>query len=381
MPTATVGEKRVRLEPLWVRVDRNRGKLGAFIVAFIGGSAVLLTAALVALPGWLLGWGAAQIELSTWDEWFGVYPWVVAGALVLMLAVGGFICAVQLANAQDWVRNRFAGRAWGKGDPATLADAVEQMSIAAGIVAPELMVLDVPTINALALGTNRKRPVIAVTAGFLSELSADEQKAVVATLIARICAGDILFGTALAALMGPLKAIRETRKGAKAAGAGAAGCLGDSCTSGCSSGDGCSEVGGCADGASGCADFDSDVAGGCVGALVIALFLAFVIMVTYTAVVAAAWIVTLWGRALHRTSYEKADAEGMLLLKDPAPMLSALRKVVTSATEVGDGDPSYDGVFYAPTSGTTRIEPDERRRYERLREVLGTDGLAAAPLE
>jgi len=362
-----------------VRVDRNRGKLATFIVAFIGGSAVLLTAALVALPGWLLGWGAAQIELSTWDEWFGAYPWWVGGALVLMLALGGLICAVQLANAQDWVRNRFSGRAWAKSDPAGLADAVEQMSIAAGITAPELMVLDVPTVNALALGTSRKRPVIAVTAGFLSELDADEQKAVVATLIARICAGDILFGTALAALMGPLKAIRETRQGAKTA--GAAGCLGDSCTSGCSSGDGCSEVSGCADGASGCADFDSDVAGGCVGALVIALFLAFVIMVTYAAVVTAAWIVTLWGRALHRTSYEKADAEGMLLLKDPAPMLSALRKVVTSATEVGDGDPSYDGVFYAPTSGTTRIEPDERRRFERLREILGTDGLAAAPLE
>jgi hypothetical protein len=95
-------------------------------------------------------------------------------------------------------------------------------------------------------------------------------------------------------------------------------------------------------------------------------------------VISAAWIVTLWGRALRRTSYEKADAEGMLLLKDPKPMLSALRKVVSHPTDVGDGDASYDGIFYAPTSGTTKVEPDERRRFRRLCEVLGVDGMAAA---
>ena len=57
-------------------------------------------------------------------------------------------------------------------------------------------------------------------------------------------------------------------------------------------------------------------------------------------------------------------------------MLSALRTVIGSATEIGDGDPSYDGIFYAPTSGTTRIEPGEERRLHRLREIPGVDGLA-----
>jgi hypothetical protein len=67
----------------------------------------------------------------------------------------------------------------------------------------------------------------------------------------------------------------------------------------------------------------------------------------------------------------------MLLLKDPAPMLSALRKAIRSSTQVADGDQSYDGIFYASTSGTARIERSERRRFERLREVLGVDGLQA----
>ncbi|MBE0528594.1 MAG: hypothetical protein IH629_05265, partial [Thermoleophilia bacterium] len=34
--------------------------------------------------------------------------------------------------------------------------------------------------------------------------------------------------------------------------------------------------------------------------------------------------------------------------------------------------------FYASTSGTAAIEKVERRRYDRLREVLGVEGLAAA---
>ena len=65
-------------------------------------------------------------------------------------------------------------------------------------------------------------------------------------------------------------------------------------------------------------DFD-DAAGIVVVVVVIAVL-------TYVAVLSAAWIVTLWGRVLQRTAHEKADAEGMLLLKDPAPMLSAFAR-------------------------------------------------------
>ena len=226
--------------------------------------------------------------------------------------------------------------------------------------------------NACAIGATRKSPVVGVTRGLLEALTPDEQQAVVATLIARITRGDIMVGTALAALMGPLKYLRQINKGAKAAGKEAAGSgAAAGCSDGCAVGalDGCFDADGCLDGG------DAD---GCGGAVAVVVFIALVAILTWLAITVAAWLVTFWGRALHRTGFEKADAEGMLLLRDPQPMLSALRKAISSSNELGGGDASYDGIFYAPTSGTPAIEKLERRRYDRLREVLGVEGLAAA---
>jgi hypothetical protein len=67
----------------------------------------------------------------------------------------------------------------------------------------------------------------------------------------------------------------------------------------------------------------------------------------------------------------------MLLLKDPAAMLSALGRAIASDTTILDGDPSYDGIFYTPTSGTPRVERNEQRRLRRLAEVLGVEGAIA----
>ena len=180
----------------------------------------------------------------------------------------------------------------------------------------------------------------------------------IATLIARITRGDIMVGTGLAALMGPLKYLRSIQSlkgGKKKAAAGAGGTLAD--------GDRRRQLGrrlrqrgvfGCCDGCGdldGCGDADD-----CGGIIVFVVLVVVIAVLTYAAVVSAAWLVTFWGRALHRTGFEKADAEGMLLLRDPTPMLSALRKAITSSNEVADGDPSYDGIFYAPTSGKPGIE-------------------------
>ena len=177
-----------------------------------------------------------------------------------------------------------------------------------------------------------------------------EQRAVAAALIARVVSGDILFATALAALMGPLKAIRGSGKAIASGGCVDAGCANGGCGDALAS-DGCSGMSdGCGCLFSGLDDADS--AGSCLGIIGIGVFMAIVAAITYVAVVGAAWMVTLWGRLLHRTAYEKADAEGMLLLKDPQPMLSALQRAISSDTTISDGDLSYDGIFYTPTSGT-----------------------------
>jgi len=41
---------------------------------------------------------------------------------------------------------------------------------------------------------------------------------------------------------------------------------------------------------------------------------------------------------------------------------------------VTGGDVAYDGIFYVATSGTHQIERAERKRFDRLREVVGAEG-------
>jgi len=368
------GGSTIRPVALWVRVDQNRLKLGVFVILFVAGSALLLTAALIGVPGSLIGAALWVLEDPASSGYWSDLALVAGIGLAVLFALGGLAAAVQLANAEDWVRNRFAGVEPEPGRLDGVSSALDDMALAAGLpAAPRLIVFETDSLNACAIGTNRSRPVIGVTRGFLDGLDIGEQRAVLATLVARICAGDILFGTALAALMGPLKAIQDAKNGkgavAEACAWGADGCVSDGC------GNGCGDVGGCLfDGG-----MDSDSAGGCLGALAMIAFAAVVVALTWVAVTVAAWVVTVWGRALQRTSYEKADAEGMLLLKEPAPMLSALGKMIASSNLMADGDPSYDGIFYAATSGVASVDRREQRRYRRLQEVLGVDG-AAAPL-
>lgn len=363
----------LKLAPLWVRVDENRVKISVFVVLFVIGSALLLVAAFVGVPGFMIGWGGSLAGEWAMDWYLPRFALALGIALVAMLLLGSIAAAVQLGNAEHWVANRFQGRELTADENQQFASAVHDMSLAAGLAQPpRLMVLEAPGVNAFALGTTRARPLIGVTSRFLTTLTPAEQRAVAATLIARICAGDIMFGTALAALMGPLKAIRESRA---ALAEGGQGCLSvdpgvaDGCaTDGC--GDGC----GCLfDGLS-----DSDSAAGCLPMIAMVLFVIITVALTYAAVLSAAWVVTLWGRALHRTAYEKADAEGMLLLKDPVAMKSALERCIAESNEVTPGDdPSYDGIFYVATSGRPGVDARERRRHARLMQVLGVDGLMA----
>ena len=365
---------RLKTQPLWIRVDRNRAKLAVFVTLFVTGSALLLTGALVGVPGALFGMvfttDEPQEAVWYWHD-FGV---VLLIALGVLLALGAIAAAVQLANAEDWVRNRFKGTATEAGAHPAFESVVRDMAIAGGLAEPPgIVVLDTPAINAYALGTSRSRAVIGVTRGLLDTLPTDEQRAVVATLVARIVSGDIWFATALAALMGPLKAVRGSGKAVGAA-------IDAGCSGGCM--DGCSPMPD-VDGCTGCLldDLDSDGAGSCLGMIATFLIVVIIAAITYAAVVGSAWLVTLWGRLLHRTTYEKSDAEGMLLLKDPSPMLAALKRVIASDTTITEGDGSYDGIFYTSTSGRPAIERVERRRLRRLAEVLGVDGAIAVQIE
>ncbi|MDZ4179446.1 MAG: M48 family metalloprotease, partial [Coriobacteriia bacterium] len=324
-------------QPLWIRVDENRLKLVVFAAVFVVGSALLLAMAFVGVPGVLIGGALVVLEAAAPSEVTRTLILIFSGALALLLVIGAIASAVQLTNAVDWVRSRFNADELAQGAHPAFNRAVGDMALAAGIsVAPRVLVVESESVNAGVVGLSRTDVTLVVTQGLLERFDEGELQAVLATLMARVVSGDVLYGTALAALMGPLKALRDWRQGASVVDT----VMSDGCAA-----DGC-----------GClteALFDADSPGGCAAGLLTVLFGAVVVTLTYAAVVAAAWIVTVWGRLLHRTSYEKADAEGMLLLKDPEPMLTALRTAITSSNQMADGDASYDGVFYASTSGTS----------------------------
>ena len=72
-----------------------------------------------------------------------------------------------------------------------LANVVAEMAIAAGLPAPTLLLIDLPYINAAAVGGSRGQASVLVTRGLLDQLDRDETSGVVAHLVASIGAGDI----------------------------------------------------------------------------------------------------------------------------------------------------------------------------------------------
>ena len=73
---------------------------------------------------------------------------------------------------------------------------------------------------------------------------------------------------------------------------------------------------------------------------------------------------------------EKADAEGMLLLKDPAAMLAALDKVLEANNTVPAAGEAYSMLFYCWAGFGYAPEDDpEMARLAHLREVLGAEGM------
>jgi len=75
---------------------------------------------------------------------------------------------------------------------------------------------------------------------------------------------------------------------------------------------------------------------------------------------------------------EKADAEAMLLLKDPAEMLAGLSRVLEVNNTVPGAMEAYSMLFFCWAGFGYAPEDDpEMVRVGRLREVLGAEGSGA----
>ncbi|MDP2183456.1 MAG: hypothetical protein Q8K99_12910 [Actinomycetota bacterium] len=104
MSTQPPVHAKLRMEPLWVRVDSNRAKLTMFVMLFVAGSAFLLASALVAVPGCLIGLAGWFIEALDAPDYFRGLAIAFGVSLAALLGAGSLAAAVQLSNAEDWVR-------------------------------------------------------------------------------------------------------------------------------------------------------------------------------------------------------------------------------------------------------------------------------------
>jgi Zn-dependent protease with chaperone function len=346
------GVRRERIEPLWARVDRNRVKFVLFIVAYlasIAGSAALIAAIAGSLFG-VFAVGSAGSVAPLAD--LGLI--VQASSLAALLA-GSIWVAVALIRSEKRLLGKLGAVLTPTGSYSTTKYALKDMALAAGFPhAPPLWVIpDCARVNAFAVGRTSRTAVMGVTQGFAERLSPEDQRAVFANLMARLTNGDVRWATAVSSLVGPIWKLREKDLRRDSDGLSA-------------SGDGSGEI-------------DEEAArlrksgDAMVGALLYFTLYASIIVITEL-------LLAGHQRSTMLTA-EKADAEGMLLLKDPREMLSALETVLQADNTVPTAGEAHSGLFYCWAGFGYAPEDDpEFERLARLREVLGAEGLAAPPV-
>jgi len=328
-----------RREPLWDRVDRNRAKLAAYVALFVAAVVFVFDTALLLVGGCLIaGYLARAGEWSRFEPVFGEGP---AGPFAYLSLVVG-VCALSwalftLSRSEKWLLERFGATLVPKGELVPTKLALKDMALAAGLpISPALYLIENSTVNAFVFSAQRRRAVLGVTRGFVAKLEVEEQRAVFANLIARLARGDTIVDTGVASLLWPLNAWRNRN-------------LEDQ-----------NET------------MDREMIGelSSRSALSGALFF-------FGFALAIVGEVFAWGqRRRQLRSAEKGDAEGMLLLKEPAAMLAALEKAVRFDNVVPGAGDTFADLFYCWTGDSTNDENDpEWERVARLREVLGVEGV------
>lgn len=266
----------------------------------------------------------------------------------LLALIGSAIYeAWAVTRSERWLLRRLSATLIPKGEALGAKMALKDMAVACGLaVAPSMHLLETPNVNAFAFKAPGRRPVLGVTSGLLERLSVDEQRAVFANLTARVISGDTLVSSVVASLLAPLNRFRSHRLRALDA---EDRLIRDALE------------------ARKYSSSESSQSGGLPAS-------AFFIPVLFPLIVAGE-ILAAAQRRSHLVASEKADAEGMLLLKDPSPMLSALEQSVRLNNNVSLADETLGDLFYCWTGDSTDDESDpEWRRVARLREVLGVDG-------
>ena len=349
--------RKHRIEPLWDRVDSNKTELVLWELLFLASCVAgtcLMIGAVLALTLFFSVQDPAMFEFLRSN--LGLVFLVGSVAAVLL---GATWMGYALVRSEKWLLGRLDAVLSPKGELLPTKYALKDMAIASGFeVAPALYVMDTGNVNAFIFAHRSRRAVVGVTRGIVERMDENEQRAVFANLMARLKAGDIATATSITAIMRPLWAIRDkdiTRTDSRLvvdrseAGTTRIGTVGH----------------------------QRDPTEDAQAWLALGPFL---VMAGLFVIVTE--IVLFRRRHTDLRRAEKADAEGMLLLKDPRSMLSALEKTVRFNNWVPSAGPGFASLFYCWTGDDTDDENDpEWRRVTRLREVLGVEGMAPPAIE
>lgn len=141
----------------------------------------------------------------------GVY-WATTSVVVAVIAIGSMRRMSQLWSGGAAVAEMLGARRMQPHpvgpDEQRLANIIEEMAIAAGIVVPAVYLLDdINTINAFAAGYSPNEAAIAVTKGTLRRLNRDELQGVVAHEFSHILNGDMRLNIQLVGVVAGIVAI------------------------------------------------------------------------------------------------------------------------------------------------------------------------------
>ncbi|MDO8880131.1 MAG: M48 family metalloprotease [Coriobacteriia bacterium] len=342
------GVRVAHIEPLQRRIERNRLRFVAFMVLFTTavalGFAVTATVAYLFVALLLFGEVNRFVHFSDGAAatLLVIVP-VVAFALGLFGSLGWAL--VQLSRSETVLIRRLDARMPKGGTLLATKSVLRDIAIAAGLPkTPPFYVIDTSKVNAFVVGRTPERARIGVTRGMLEKIPVDEQRAVFANLMARVLSGDTLWATAVSAIMGPIWAVREHD-------------LRQDRTS-------VDEL----------VRSDANAAAGSRGDWRLAVLVFYGALVVVTELFAWYHCEAAWKAA------EKADAEGMMLLKDPRSMLRAIERVLERDNYVPTAGDAYSQLFFCWAGFGFAPEDDpEMRRVARLRETLGAEGAAYVP--
>lgn len=341
------GVRVARIEPLQTRITRNRRRFVAFMLVFTTMAAITLFVALalaVALGGGIVAALSGEVARAVTTESGRQALAVIAITLGVASVLASWAWSVErLVHAEARLIRKLGAQMPKGGTLRPTKSALRDMAIAAGLPrTPGFYVIDTSGVNAFVLGRSIEKVRIGVTRGLLEKVGVDEQRAVFANLLARVISQDTLWATASSALMGPIWAMRDydLRHEPVRYDDPATMPLGRR--------------------------RETDWRAGS--------------LVVYGLAVVVTEVLAWYHREAAWTAAEKADAEGMMLLKDPRSMLAAIERVLERDNHVPTAGDAYSQLFFCWAGYGFAPEDDpEMRRVARLRETLGAEGATYVP--